>query len=117
MLEEAVQVLLAMWTEDEARFIGEHYSVDGAINRPKPLQSLTRHSGSPVEGRSGPCGSSLGTATSPTTATTSTTSVTSRRCWPIIVPRWVVTSTKSGAPVIECRSSAGTMRISHASSR
>ncbi len=38
MLEEAVQVLLAMWTEDEARFIGEHYTVDGAINRPKPLQ-------------------------------------------------------------------------------
>jgi alkanesulfonate monooxygenase SsuD/methylene tetrahydromethanopterin reductase-like flavin-dependent oxidoreductase (luciferase family) len=38
MLEEAVQVLLGMWTKDEARFIGEHYSVDGAINRPKPLQ-------------------------------------------------------------------------------
>lgn len=38
MLEEAVQVLLAMWTEDEARFRGEHYTVNGAINRPKPLQ-------------------------------------------------------------------------------
>jgi len=38
MLEEAVQVLLAMWTEDEAKFNGEHYTVDGAINRPKPVQ-------------------------------------------------------------------------------
>ena len=38
MLEEAVQVLLAMWTQDEAKFSGEHYSVDGAINRPKPIQ-------------------------------------------------------------------------------
>jgi F420-dependent oxidoreductase-like protein len=38
MLEEAVQVLKAMWTEDEASFIGKHYSVEGAINRPRPLQ-------------------------------------------------------------------------------
>jgi F420-dependent oxidoreductase-like protein len=38
MLEEAIQVLLAMWTQDEARFSGNHYSVDGAINRPKPIQ-------------------------------------------------------------------------------
>ena len=38
MLEEAIQVLLAMWTQDEAKFSGDHYSVDGAINRPKPIQ-------------------------------------------------------------------------------
>jgi F420-dependent oxidoreductase-like protein len=38
MLEEAVQVLLAMWTHDKARFQGEHYTVDGAINRPHPIQ-------------------------------------------------------------------------------
>lgn len=38
MLEEAVQVLLAMWTEDEATFIGKHYRVEGAINRPRPIQ-------------------------------------------------------------------------------
>jgi F420-dependent oxidoreductase-like protein len=37
-LEETVQILLAMWTEDEAVFKGEHYVVDGAINRPRPLQ-------------------------------------------------------------------------------
>ncbi len=37
-LEEAVQVLLAMWTEEEAVFKGEHYTVDGAINLPGPLQ-------------------------------------------------------------------------------
>jgi F420-dependent oxidoreductase-like protein len=38
MLEEAVQVLIAMWTQDEAKFHGDHYSVDGAVNRPKPIQ-------------------------------------------------------------------------------
>ena len=38
MLEEAIQVLLAMWTQDEAEFSGDHYSVDGAINRPRPIQ-------------------------------------------------------------------------------
>ena len=38
MLEEAIQVLLAMWAQDEAKFSGEHYTVDGAINRPKPVQ-------------------------------------------------------------------------------
>jgi F420-dependent oxidoreductase-like protein len=38
MLEEAVQVLIAMWTEDEAGFEGEHYTVGGAINRPRPIQ-------------------------------------------------------------------------------
>ena len=37
-LEEAVQVLLAMWTQDDAVFKGEHYVVDGAINLPRPLQ-------------------------------------------------------------------------------
>ena len=33
-----VQVLLAMWSDDEAVLKGEHYVVDGAINRPRPLQ-------------------------------------------------------------------------------
>ncbi|HLA67717.1 MAG TPA: LLM class F420-dependent oxidoreductase [Acidimicrobiia bacterium] len=37
-LEEAAQIILEMWTEDEATFEGNHYSVRGAINRPKPLQ-------------------------------------------------------------------------------
>ncbi len=38
MLEEAAQVLKAMWTEDEAYFEGEHYTLAGAITRPKPIQ-------------------------------------------------------------------------------
>lgn len=38
MLEEAAQVLLAMWTQDEARFVGEHYVLGGAITRPKSIQ-------------------------------------------------------------------------------
>lgn len=37
-LDEAVQIIKKMWTEDEAYFEGEHYSVKGAINRPKPIQ-------------------------------------------------------------------------------
>lgn len=38
MLEEAAQVLIAMWTQDEAYFEGDHYRLDGAITRPKPIQ-------------------------------------------------------------------------------
>jgi F420-dependent oxidoreductase-like protein len=37
-LDEAVQIMLAMWTEDEATFSGKHYSIDGAICQPKPVQ-------------------------------------------------------------------------------
>lgn len=38
MLEEAAQVLKAMWTTDEAHFTGEHYTIDGAITRPRSPQ-------------------------------------------------------------------------------
>jgi F420-dependent oxidoreductase-like protein len=38
-LEEAVQIITAMWTEDETTFKGEHYTVSGAINQPKGVQS------------------------------------------------------------------------------
>ncbi|HET7421907.1 MAG TPA: LLM class F420-dependent oxidoreductase [Candidatus Dormibacteraeota bacterium] len=38
MLREALQVIKAMWTEDEARFEGKHYRLAGAINEPKPVQ-------------------------------------------------------------------------------
>jgi alkanesulfonate monooxygenase SsuD/methylene tetrahydromethanopterin reductase-like flavin-dependent oxidoreductase (luciferase family) len=38
-LEEAAQVLLEMWTKDEAHFAGQHYSLNGAITRPKSLQT------------------------------------------------------------------------------
>jgi len=38
-LREAVQVIRAMWTEDEATFEGKYYQVKGAINQPKGLQS------------------------------------------------------------------------------
>src|SRR6059058_4991277 len=37
-LREAVQVILAMWTQDEAVFEGKYYSVRGAINQPKGVQ-------------------------------------------------------------------------------
>jgi len=37
-LHEAVQVILAMWTQEEARFEGSYYQVCGAINQPKGVQ-------------------------------------------------------------------------------
>ncbi len=37
-LDEAVQIIKKMWTEEETHFEGEHYSVKGAINQPKPIQ-------------------------------------------------------------------------------
>src|ERR1700716_4000801 len=40
-LREAVQVILAMWTQIEAVFEGKYYHINGAINQPKGGQ--TRH--------------------------------------------------------------------------
>jgi alkanesulfonate monooxygenase SsuD/methylene tetrahydromethanopterin reductase-like flavin-dependent oxidoreductase (luciferase family) len=37
-LREAVQVILAMWTQEEAVFEGSYYQVRGAINQPKGVQ-------------------------------------------------------------------------------
>jgi F420-dependent oxidoreductase-like protein len=37
-LREAVQVILAMWTQEEASFEGSYYQVRGAINQPKGMQ-------------------------------------------------------------------------------
>ncbi len=37
-LREAVQVILAMWTQEEAAFEGRYYQVRGAINQPKGVQ-------------------------------------------------------------------------------
>ncbi|QBD75387.1 LLM class F420-dependent oxidoreductase [Ktedonosporobacter rubrisoli] len=37
-LREAVQVILAMWTQEEATFEGKYYQVHGAINQPKGVQ-------------------------------------------------------------------------------
>ena len=37
-LREAVQVILAMWTQEEAQFEGQYYHVRGAINQPKGVQ-------------------------------------------------------------------------------
>ncbi len=37
-LREAVQVILAMWTQEEATFEGTYYQVRGAINQPKGVQ-------------------------------------------------------------------------------
>ena len=38
MLEEALQIYIAMNTEDKATFKGEYYAIENAINQPKPLQ-------------------------------------------------------------------------------
>ncbi|HET8912735.1 MAG TPA: LLM class F420-dependent oxidoreductase, partial [Ktedonobacteraceae bacterium] len=37
-LREALQVIRAMWTEEEATFEGKYYQVRGAINQPKGVQ-------------------------------------------------------------------------------
>ncbi|MBO0789985.1 MAG: TIGR03560 family F420-dependent LLM class oxidoreductase, partial [Ktedonobacteraceae bacterium] len=37
-LREAIQILLAMWTQEEATFEGTSYAVRGAINQPKGIQ-------------------------------------------------------------------------------
>ncbi|MGH2496896.1 MAG: LLM class F420-dependent oxidoreductase [Ktedonobacteraceae bacterium] len=37
-LHEAIQIILAMWTQDEANFEGKYYHVRGAINQPKGVQ-------------------------------------------------------------------------------
>lgn len=37
-LREAVQVILAMWTQNEAVFEGKYYHINGAINQPKGVQ-------------------------------------------------------------------------------
>jgi alkanesulfonate monooxygenase SsuD/methylene tetrahydromethanopterin reductase-like flavin-dependent oxidoreductase (luciferase family) len=37
-LRESVQLILAMWTQDEAVFEGKYYHVHGAINQPKGVQ-------------------------------------------------------------------------------
>jgi F420-dependent oxidoreductase-like protein len=38
MLEEELQIVRAMFTQDVARFDGKHFRVDGAFNNPKPLR-------------------------------------------------------------------------------
>jgi len=37
-LREAVKIIKKMWTEDEPSFHGQHYTIDKAINSPKPIQ-------------------------------------------------------------------------------
>ena len=38
MLEEALQIYIAMTTQDKASFEGDYYTIKDAINQPKPLQ-------------------------------------------------------------------------------
>jgi alkanesulfonate monooxygenase SsuD/methylene tetrahydromethanopterin reductase-like flavin-dependent oxidoreductase (luciferase family) len=38
MLREALQVVKAMWTQEQATFEGNYYHLRGAINEPKPVQ-------------------------------------------------------------------------------
>ena len=37
-LDEAVQIMKLMWSEDNASFDGTHYTIEGAICQPKPVQ-------------------------------------------------------------------------------
>jgi len=42
-LREAIQVILAMWTQEEAVFEGKYYQVCGAINQPKGIKKPHIH--------------------------------------------------------------------------
>jgi F420-dependent oxidoreductase-like protein len=37
-LDEAIQIMRSMWTDQEASFSGRYYAIDGAICQPKPVQ-------------------------------------------------------------------------------
>jgi F420-dependent oxidoreductase-like protein len=37
-LNEAVQIILSLWTQEETTFAGEYYQVSGAVNQPKGVQ-------------------------------------------------------------------------------
>ena len=37
-LDEALQLIKMMWTQDEVHFKGKYYKLEGALNDPKPLQ-------------------------------------------------------------------------------
>ena len=37
-LEEAIEILIAMWTRERATFHGKHFAIEGAICAPKPMQ-------------------------------------------------------------------------------
>lgn len=38
MLEEGVEIMRALWTEDEVTYEGKHYNLRGAICQPRPVQ-------------------------------------------------------------------------------
>lgn len=38
MLREGVEIMKAMWTEDEVTYEGKYYNLQGAISQPKPVQ-------------------------------------------------------------------------------
>ena len=38
MLREGVEIMKAMWTQDEVTYEGKHYNLSGAICQPKPIQ-------------------------------------------------------------------------------
>lgn len=38
MLDEALQIIKMMWTQDEVYFEGKYFKIEGALNDPKPVQ-------------------------------------------------------------------------------
>ena len=38
MLEEAAELIKLLWTQSDASFQGRHYTLEGAVNEPKPVQ-------------------------------------------------------------------------------
>ena len=54
MLAEQLEIIDRLWTDDRVTFHGEHYQLENAPGRPRPLQSPTRRSSSGAAARAAP---------------------------------------------------------------
>ena len=99
MLDEACQVMIALWTQEQANFEGEHYQLREALHEPKPIQQPhppIAHRRQRREGHA--CGSPRSTRPSGTSqAARPRRSSTSARCWTSTARRWGATRARSSA--------------------
>ena len=94
LLEETVEVLKRLWTEETVTYQGKHLAFDGAYCDPKPLQQL------PELWIGGGGASRPGTPTRRTGRPASTGSCASRTCCADIATRSDATSTRSCARTV-----------------
>lgn len=90
-MEEALQVMQALWTEQRANFAGRFYTITDALCEPKPVQKPTFRSGSAARARSSRC------APSRVTPTAGTPSSGPARITPSCWAHWSSTARSSAA--------------------